>query len=356
MIGVGIIGMGRSGWELHAEPLRKMPGFRLAAVCDQSQARLDKAEQTFGVRTCREPRALIDDPEVDLVVVAAPSNLHASLAIAALDAGKHALVEKPMAMTLAEADAMVAAAGRAKRLLTVFHNRRWDRDYRMVKAIVQKKLLGELLTLDSRVMTYGPEWTTYGVPEFNPQWRIQKAYGGGFLADWGPHLVEQMLDLTGQWPDSVTCQLRAQIWAKEVEDYFHLRLAFPSGLLVTLEGSNNARMPLPRWFVAGREGTLAADGAWGKWTDMRVRGTVADIPVDMLPRDVGPSSGGRSYDVGDELSAQFYGDLAEALANGRPPAITAQRARDVMAILEAARRSHAENRTVAVGSPAQHVP
>jgi predicted dehydrogenase len=150
----------------------------------------------------------------------------------------------------------------------------------------------------------------------------------------------------------VTCQLRAQIWAKEVEDYFHMRLTFPSGLLVTLEGSNNARMPLPRWFVAGRNGTLMADGAWGKWTDMRIRSTVAEMSVDMVPQDVGPSSGGRSYDVGDELSAQFYGDLAEALATGRPLAVTATRARNVMAILEAARRSNEAKQAIAVQAPA----
>lgn len=352
MINVGIIGMGRSGWELHAAPLRKIEGYRLVAACDQSPARLEQAGREFGVRTFREPQALIADPEVDLVVIASPSHLHAKLAIEALAAGKHVLVEKPMALTLAEADAMVAAANRAKRLLTVFHNRRWDRDFQMVKRIVQQGVLGELLTLDSRVMTYGPEWTTYGVAEFNPKWRIQKAYGGGFLADWGPHLVEQLLDLTGQWPESIACQLRAQIWAQEVEDYFHLRLTFPSGLLVTLEGSNNARMPLPRWFVAGRAGTLMADGAWGKWTNMRIRSAVADLPVDLIPQDVAPSSGGRSYDVGDELSAQFYGDLAEALATGKPSAIPATRARNVMAILDAARRSHEERQTVAVPAPA----
>jgi predicted dehydrogenase len=197
-------------------------------------------------------------------------------------------------------------------------------------------------------MTYGPEWTSYGVPEFNPQWRIQKAHGGGFLADWGPHLVEQLLDLTGQWPDTVTCQLRAQIWAKEVEDYFHMRLTFPSGLLATLEGSNNARTPLPRWFVSGREGTLVAEGSWGKWTDMQIRASVAGMPADLSPRGMGPSSGGQSYDVGDELSARFYGDLAEALTQRRPPAVTAARARNVMAILEAARHSDTEKRTVAV--------
>jgi predicted dehydrogenase len=109
---------------------------------------------------------------------------------------------------------------------------------------------------------------------------------------------------------------------------------------------------LPRWFLAGRDGTLVADGAWGKWTDMRIRSTVADMPVDLLPQDAGPSSGGRSYDVGDALSAQFYGDLLDALTTGRPPAVTALRARNVMAILDAARRSHAENQTVVIGSPA----
>ena len=71
---------------------------------------------------------------------------------------------------------MQVTARKAGRILTVFHNRHWDRDYQKVKSIVQQNILGELLTLDSRVMTYGPEWTTYGVPEFNPQWRIQKAY------------------------------------------------------------------------------------------------------------------------------------------------------------------------------------
>ena len=57
------------------------------------------------------------------------------------------------------------------------------------------------------------------MPQFNPQWRLQKVYGGGFLADWGPHLIEQCLDLTGAWPEGVTCQLRSQLWATKVEDY-----------------------------------------------------------------------------------------------------------------------------------------
>jgi predicted dehydrogenase len=348
MINVGIIGMGRSGWELHATHLENNPDYRLVAACDQSERRREEAAAAFDVRTYADAEDLIQDDGIELVVVAVPGNLHAAMAIAALEAGKDVVVEKPMSLTLAEADEMIAAAERVEQVLTVFHNRRWDRDYQMVKAVAERGVLGELLTLDSRVMTYGPEWATYGVPEFNPRWRTEAAYGGGFLADWGPHLVDQVLDLTGAWPASVTCQLRSHLWAKEVEDYFFLRLAFPSGLLVTLEGSNNARVPLPRWFVVGRESTLIADGTWGCWTDMQIRGTVAGMTMDLLPQGIGPSSGVRNYDVGEELSAFFYGDLAEALEAGRPPAVTMRRARDVMVILDAAHRSSESQETVAL--------
>lgn len=341
MVNVGIIGMGRSGWELHAAPLSRILEYNLVAVCDQSSARRASAAEAFGVRTYAEAPALIADPDVHLVVVAAPSNLHAALAIAALEEGKNVVVEKPMALNLAEADAMVAAAERAGTVLTVFHNRHWDPDYLIVKQMVRHHVLGDLLTLDSCVMTYGPEWTTFGVPEFDPGWRLKAAYGGGFLGDWGPHLVEQVLDLTGELPLSVTCQLRSQLWAVEVEDYFNIRLTFPSGLLVTLEGSNNSRLPKSRWFVVGREATLIAEGSWGRWTDMQIRGTVGELPVDVVPRGVAPSSPGHKFDVSDGLSAMFYGDLFDALQNGRPPEITARRARNVMVVLEAARESNA---------------
>jgi scyllo-inositol 2-dehydrogenase (NADP+) len=347
MIRVGIIGMGRSGCELHAAPLLAQDGYQVAAAADLSPRRRAEAERLFGARTFERPEELIASPDVDLVVVASPSNAHLATTLAALEAGKHVVVEKPMATTLTDADAMLAAAERSRGVLTVFHNRRFDRDYQMVKRIVRDGRLGGLLTVASRVMTYGPEWANYGVPEFDPQWRTKAAHGGGFLGDWGPHLVEQVLDLTGEWPVNVSAQLRSQLWATEVEDYFDLRLAFPSGLVATLEASNTSRIPLPRWLVVGREGTLVAEGRWGEWTSMRVRTQVAGAPADILPRDVGPSSGSRSLDVGAELSAQFYADLRRAIEEGRPPAITAARARDVVALLDAARQSHARQQTIA---------
>ncbi len=346
MIRVGIIGMGRSGWELHAAPLSKMPEYKVAAVCDQSEARVNEAAKEFGAKPYTDASAVLANPDIDLVVVSVPGHLHAKVSIAAMEAGKDVVIEKPMANSLAEADDMLAAAQRTGRRLVAFHNRHWDRDYQTLKALVDKGTLGELLTLDSRVMTYGPEWTTYGVAEFNPHWRLEAAYGGGFLADWGPHLVEQILDLVGETPKTVTCQLRSHLWAKEVEDYFFMRLVFPSGLVSSVEGSNNARVPLPRWFVVGSTGTLVAPGDWGKWTEFKIRGEFAGLNMDLLPQEIGPSSGGKNYDVGDELSASFYTDLAEALATGRETAVTAQRAREVMAVIQAARDSNSTGKSV----------
>ena len=351
MIRVGIIGMGRSGWELHATALAQLADYQVAGVCDQSPARLAEAARVFNAKPFTDPTALLRDDEIDLVVVAVPGHLHAPLAIAALEAGKHVVVEKPMANSLADAEAMLAASRAHKRLLAVFHNRYWDKDFRMVKALVEEKALGDLLAIDARVMTYGPEWANYGVPDFNPQWRIQAVYGGGFLADWGPHLVLQCLDLAGAWPTSVFCQLRSQLWATEVDDYFFLRLSFASGLLITIEGSNNSRLPLPRWFVVGRDATLMAEGAWGRWTTMTLRTALAGMTVDVQPQGVAASSGGRNYDVGDDLSAQFYSNLADAIKKGSPLAISTERARDIIAVLEAARASHAGGTPVAIAEP-----
>jgi len=350
-ITIGVIGLGRSGWELHAKPLHGLPGYRVGAVCDASAPRLARAAEEFGARPYAAPQALIEDRDVALVVVAVPGSLHASLAIAALESGKHVVVEKPMANTLAEADEMLAAARTSGRTLTVFHNRRWDPDYRMLKSLVERGELGGLLTIDSRVMSFGPEWPSYGVPDFNPRWRTQAAYGGGFLADWGPHLVDQVLDLVGEWPTKVVAELRSCLWSEEVDDFFNVRMAFPSGLLVTLEGSNNARIPLPRWFVVGSEATLISGSAFGHWTEMELRRGMDELTREVVPCYGEDANVSQEFDVADDLSHFFYRDLAEALTGSREPAVSAERSRDVVAILDAARHSSETAQTVTPDSP-----
>lgn len=351
MINIGIIGAGRSGWELHAQRLQNLEGYRLVAICDATPARLQRVATAFNVKTYAQAGSLFADASIDVVVVATPNSMHSEHTIGALQAGKHVVVEKPMATSVAEADAMLAEAERAGRLLAPFHNRHWDTDYQLVREIARKGILGDLLTVESRVMTYTPEWISYGAPEWNPAWRIQSAYGGGMLNDWGPHQMEQILDLLDEYPASVRCDTRRDLWATEVDDYFSMRLYMSSGRTATVEASNNARISPPRWFIVGHEGSLMSEGGWANWSKVHVCRAVSGVAMEMVPQGGGASGSGRDMAVADSLSDIFYSDLADVLASGRPLTVPAARSRDAIAVLQAARESSVTGQNVTPVAP-----
>src|SRR5689334_12090993 len=127
---VGIVGLGRSGWDIHARTLKALsPQYRVAAVTDDDAGRCREAAQELGCRAHRHLASLLDDPDVELVVVATPSHVHAVQVIEGLGRGKHVVCEKPMALSAADADRMIDASRCAGRLLTVFHNMRYWPDF-----------------------------------------------------------------------------------------------------------------------------------------------------------------------------------------------------------------------------------
>src|SRR4051812_13897823 len=119
---VAIAGLGRSGWDIHAKTLEKLKShFQVVAVTDTQPERSQEAVQRLGCRAHPDPSALFADPDVDLVVIATPSHVHATQVLEALGRGKHVVCEKPMALSVGDVDRMIDAAERAQRLLTVFH-------------------------------------------------------------------------------------------------------------------------------------------------------------------------------------------------------------------------------------------
>src|SRR5690606_12456825 len=133
--GVGIVGMGNSGWYYHAEGTPEhSPDYTIAAVSARTRERTDAAARRFGARGCPSRPGLVADPAVHIVVVAPPHHLHEPVAVGALEAGKHVVVEKPMATTAAETRAMLEAARRNDRMLTVFQNRRWEPTFRLIRS------------------------------------------------------------------------------------------------------------------------------------------------------------------------------------------------------------------------------
>src|SRR5687768_742858 len=192
-LNVGIVGFGRIGaehanWIAHAHA--EGAPIRSYATADATPARAALAHSA-GLKLYPTLDELLDDPRVDVVLVSTPTAMHADHATRALRAGKHVMVEKPMALNLAESQDLVHHARQRNLVLSVFHNRRWDIDYLTVRHHVQAGTFGRLINVESRL----GQWASCVGPaarEYRPQWRNEASFGGGGLYDWGSHFLDQI--------------------------------------------------------------------------------------------------------------------------------------------------------------------
>jgi myo-inositol 2-dehydrogenase / D-chiro-inositol 1-dehydrogenase len=184
---IGLVGCGRAAGSLHLPALAQVHGVRLAALADVDAGRLSALlAQCPGAAGHADYRALLDDPGIDLVAVCVPASLHAEIAIAALRAGKHLFVEKPLALTLEECNRLVAEATRAEAAgvrSTVGFNLRSHRLMRQAKAILAAGALGEI----ELVRTL---WTANWTAVTRPSWHSVRDQGGGALIEIGTHLAD----------------------------------------------------------------------------------------------------------------------------------------------------------------------
>ena len=233
MIRAGLIGRGMAGTVFHAPLLRATPGVELAAIAGSAEA-----------------PGLIASPDIDLVVIATPNTTHYALATAALKAGKHVVIDKPFAVSAQEAEALIALAEAQQRLLTVFHNRRWDGDFLTLEALVRSGRLGE-------IMLFEAHWDRLR-PTIKQGWREVPAEGSGLLWDLGPHLIDQALKLFGT-PDSLSADIAVQREAAAVDDYFHLTLHY-GRMRAVLSASTLVADPRPRFDLHGSAGSFRKYG------------------------------------------------------------------------------------------------
>ena len=258
-VGCAIIGYGGMGtW--HGNKIKSLSGGRVVGVYDILPERNQAAEKKgFHAYVSREE--LLADPAVELVTVATPNDVHKEIAIAALEAGKNVISEKPVALNSGELEEMIAAANKSGRLFTVHQNRRWDEDYLCAKQILDGNLLGPVHRIESRVQG------SRGIPG---DWRNQKAQGGGMLLDWGIHLLDQALMMTLPRKLVMVHADLTNVTNEEVDDGFYTTLTFDDGLSVYVEVTTNNFIELPRWYVLGQNGS-AKIGGW------RVNGKIVKV-------------------------------------------------------------------------------
>jgi len=322
---VGLIGYGYAGKTFHAPLIRSVPGLALRVI-GSSKREILEAEYP-GVLVCSAGEVPAH-PDVDLVVIASPNESHFPLAAAALRAGKDVVIDKPFTVTLAEARSLAEIARQHLRILSVFHNRRWESEIRATRAILETGVLGDITHYESHIDRFRPV--------VRRRWREDPGPGAGLWFDLGPHLIDQALFLFGL-PQTVNASFgilrsggQTDDWAHVQLNYDRLRVVLHSSLLVSGGG--------PRSVLHGTRGSWARYGA-----DVQER----QLMSGMLPTD--PQFGydpepGIHYDgetgTRTEIPApagnqrEYYFGIRDAILGRRPVPVPLNYAIAGMAILE----------------------
>ncbi|MFT4032898.1 MAG: Gfo/Idh/MocA family oxidoreductase [Siphonobacter sp.] len=249
MIRTALAGFGDSAHYLHAPFLLANPAFELTHVFERSK---NRASEAFPfVTVVRSLEELLAEPNIDLVIINTPNETHTDYTRQALQAGKHVVVEKPFTPTVEEAEELISLAKEKNRVLTVYHNRRWDSDFRTVQQVLTNGELGELVSYEAQYDRYKPILNVKA-------WKETPSPGSGTLYDLGSHILDQALVLFGK-PKSVSAEVWKQREGTSIDDAFDIRLAYEN-LRVRLRSSLLVREPGPRYILHGKLGSFLKPG------------------------------------------------------------------------------------------------
>lgn len=337
-IRVGIAGLGRSGWGIHCrllEPLAEQ--FKIVSVFDQSLERLAEAKERFGATGYTTFDELIADDNVELVIVAMPSSLHAPMSMKALEAGKHVVCEKPMAGNVEDAEAMMAAAAASGKTLSIFQNYRYHPGYQKVKTIIDSGVLGRIVHIRIAYHGFARRW----------DWQTLKKFDGGSMNNTGPHPIDLALQLFGDAEPEVFCIRDKTLTLGDADDHLKLILHGEGSPTCEVEVTSACAYGQDQWLVMGTQGGLTGNGNVLKWKYFN--------PDELEARQVSEEpTADRSY-CREELPLQefewdkekdntfpgeeaYYKDIFDCLRNGAEVPVTPASVLRQMKVMETARQ------------------
>lgn len=348
-VNVGLLGFGLSGRVFHAPIFTCVDGFNLSKIYTRSDDKKDLAASLYPDATVVDNvESIIDDPNIDLIVISLPNTAHYEMAERSLIAGKHVVVEKPFTTKYEDATALINIAKEEDKLLSVYHNRRFDGDFLTLQKIIGSKKLGTIREFESHYDKF-VNTTDSG------RWREAILPGSGMLFDLGSHLIDQAVQLFGM-PKEVYADICIQRPNGLVDDHFEI-IFYYTDLKVTLKTSMLVKEDLPRFILQGDAGSYVKYGfdpqedelrqgirpdEWEDWgteeaksfgtlnyieNGLNIRGTVETLPGD--------------YRL-------YYKNIYKAITEGAPLTVTTEQARNIIKLIEIAKESNKEKRRVSL--------
>jgi len=332
-VGIAIVGAGMVA-RYHAQAIAAAPGARLVATSRSDPAKAAAAVAEFGVPCETDYAALLARPDVDAVCICTPSGAHAAQTIAAARAGKHVLVEKPMALTTADADAMIAACAQAGVRLGVALQRRTEPAYQAVHGAIASGSLGQPV-LGLALIPYHRTQAYYDSAPWRGTWAED---GGGALMNQGIHIADLLVWFMGD-VEEVQARTATVAHAIEVEDDLTASLRFKNGALGSILATTAAAPGFPhRVEVYGTRGGVQLEAE----AVVRWEGEAAPaIDASLRPGTAAAGAGSSPTGISATGHARIVADFVAAIREGRPPLVAGEEGRRslalVLAIYEAAR-------------------
>jgi predicted dehydrogenase len=331
---MGVIGLGRIGWDFHCATLAKHSDFALAGVADTEPARRSEAESVYRCSAFADYRDLLRKGELDAVVVASPTHLHRPMAEAALKRGLHVMLEKPMALNVREAHGIVQAARRARRIVTVYQPHRARPYFQHIRRLIESGIIGRVYHVRRGLFSFIQR----------NDWQSLRRFGGGMLSNYGAHALDQVLQLTGYEVERLFCRLGRVASLGDAEDVVKIVFQTRAGLLGEVDINQACVQPIYEMEVLGTAGVISLRGE-----ELHVRSfRKSQLPAKRL--DPSLASAGRKYPsdalhprdqvipVNPRYGIDVYADFAAAIRGNRSPLVKPEEALALIRLLDRCRR------------------
>jgi len=335
-IRTAILGYGRSGGHLHAGVMEaNTDDFELVAVCDIDPERQKQAADRFGCAIHDDYHKMLESEDLDLVCVVTRSDQHCQMTCDCLAAGASVLVTKPWAVDAGEARRMIDAQRSAGAALIPWLPARWGRPFLRLKELVAENAIGNVFLVRRVVSSFATR----------SDWQTERRYGGGYLLNWGPHIVDPPV-LLGNGPvKSVYARMKQTINPGDTEDVFLAVMNLEDGTVVQAEYTIAVR-GLAEWILQGDRGTIVVNG-----DHLTLCKNTPAEPGD--PTRFYSMKSQNEETIEEEIEGPAYGsehqiyrEVAQALRGEKDFPVTPEDALELSRVLDAIRTSSVENRVV----------